>query len=705
MPAPATRNERDDVRSLVINGQILIYGVIDSTDWDGSIRAIDVIASLAELSDRDTIVVRINSPGGSVMEGLAIFNALRACGKKIEVRIDAMAASIASVIAMAGDTIIIADNASMMIHDVYGAVFGGSEDMRDMADEVDRQTQIIVDIYSKRTGLSPEEIRAMMSQETFLGAAECVEKGFADQIAEALRTAAYAPLKKEDLARILRAPAQLRAQSPAPAAPAASPQRGQAMPQATTTAGTIPAENTPAPPPAPAPAAVAGAPVTVNVDQNAIRQEGVRAERERVATINSAVRSARLSQDFADEMIRDGVTVNDARQRIIDKWAETQNANGGTAPSHGQVTVVADAQDKWRQGAEQGLLLRAGMLRGEALQNARGNEFAGLTLAELARSFLTTVNVRSGQMDRMAMIGHAFTFRNAAGMHSSSDFGNVLGNVAHKAMMIGYQEAEETFDQWTAKGTASDFRPISRVDLNLFPGLDKVEEGAEYKYGTIGDTGVSVQIATYGKMFAITRQAIINDDMSVMTKIPQRMGRAAKRTIGNLVYAILNSNPVMQDSVALFNSAHGNLAASGGAPSVATLGAGRVAMSRQKDPDNIVAGLNLRPKFMLLPPELLDLALTIINSEKTPGDAAGTPNPVRNIATPVSDARLAGTAWYFAADPNAADTVEVTYLDGNSEPFLDQREGWSVDGTEFKVRLDAGVKALHWRGLYKNPGA
>jgi hypothetical protein len=78
---------------------------------------------------------------------------------------------------------------------------------------------------------------------------------------------------------------------------------------------------------------------------------------------------------------------------------------------------------------------------------------------------------------------------------------------------------------------------------------------------------------------------------------------------------------------------------------------------------------------------------------------------VRGVATPITDSRLNGTAWYLIADPMQTDTVEVTYLDGVETPFMDQREGWNVDGAEFKVRIDAGVKALHWRGLYKNAGA
>jgi hypothetical protein len=324
---------------------------------------------------------------------------------------------------------------------------------------------------------------------------------------------------------------------------------------------------------------------------------------------------------------------------------------------------------------------------------------------ELARSALNMRGIKNGHMDRMTLVGTAFTTMNAVSYHTTSDFGNVLGTTAYRAMMTGWEEVDETFPLWTGKGQASDFRPISRVDMGLFPNLDKVEEGAEYTYGTISDTGVQVQIATYGRMFSITRQAIINDDLGFFDRVPRKMGRAAKRTIGNLVYAILNGNPTMQDGLALFHGTHGNLASPGTIISVTSIGAARAAMARQADPDNITTSIGVIPKWLIVPPELLTLANTTMSSERIPGDPGQIANPVRGVATPIADGRLSGTAWYMAADPNQADTIEVTYLDGVETPFMDQRQGWSVDGTEFKVRIDAGVKALHWRGLYKNPGA
>ncbi|MCX5496441.1 Clp protease ClpP [Kaistia dalseonensis] len=721
------RAQMEGTRSLVLNGELILYGIVDPWDYSDTIRAIDVMASLIELDAQETIVVRLNSPGGSVIEGFAIYNALRMSGKPIEVHIDALAASIASVIAMAGDTIVMAENASLMIHDPYVAAYGGSDELRSAADEIDRLKGMMVSIYAGKTGLDAAEIEALMAAETYFSAEDAVAKGFATGVDKPLAIAACAKLGRDDLAR-LNAPLDVRAKlEPSPAAlPAQSP-RNETMPLNDKAAGEIAAaertrvtkifaavRNAKLPLEFADELVDAGLSIedaqtriTTKVAESSdpasvanVRAAAVTAERQRVQSIHSSVRAAKLSAEFADELIAAGVSVEEAGQRVIAKWTEVQAAaDTDPVPHRGQIRISADEVEKWAEGATKGLLARAGLKGGER------NEFSGLTLYELARSSLDIRNIKSGSMDRMSMVGTAFTARNAGpGYHSTSDFGSVLATAAYRSMMTGYEEVDETFGEWTSKGRASDFRPISRVDLGLFPSLDKVEEGAEYKYATIGDTGTTVQVATYGKMFSITRQAIVNDDLGFFDRVPRKMGRAAKRTIGNLVYAIVNSNPTMQDGVALYHASHGNLAAAAGVISVTSLGAARAAMARQKDEAGVGTAIGVRPKFILLPPELLDLALTVIGAEKTPGDAAGTPNAVRNIATPVSDSRLTGTAWHLAADPAQVDTIEVTYLDGVEEPFLDQRDGWGVDGSEFKVRMDAGVKALHWRGLYKNAG-
>ncbi|MEL6999838.1 MAG: Clp protease ClpP, partial [Pseudomonadota bacterium] len=189
------------------------------------------------------------------------------------------------------------------------------------------------------------------------------------------------------------------------------------------------------------------------------------------------------------------------------------------------------------------------------------------------------------------------------------------------------------------------------------------------------------------------------------TRIPNKMGRAAIRTVGNLVYAVLNDNPTMSDGTALFDASHNNLASSGAAPSVISMNAGYESMMAQTDRSGNAVALNITPTYGLFPVALRSTALQVLESEHDPAKTSRSANTARNIVMPIIDNRLTGTAWYMAANPSVHDTIEVAYLDGQQAPYLDQQDGWTVDGTEFKVRIDAGVKALAWEGLYKDPGA
>jgi hypothetical protein len=395
-------------------------------------------------------------------------------------------------------------------------------------------------------------------------------------------------------------------------------------------------------------------------------------------------------------------TADAAKDALIAKMAATRNAG---LPGPGSAIVVgADAREKFVTGVTMSILNKTSIDKGER------NEFSGRRLFEIARMSLELNGIRRSFNDDYAMIGAAMDRVVMGGALSSSDFTNILANVAHKAMLKGYGEADETFAEWTSIGTLSDFKAVSRVDIGMFPSLDKVEEGAEYNYAKLTDRGVTLALATYGKMFPITRQAIINDDLNAFTKVPSKMGRAAHRTVGNLVYAILTSNPVMADGVALFHANHGNLGTgAGSALGVTSLDGARVAMGKQTDKDKNVTALNIKPRFLLLPLALQGTGNQLMASQTEPGqNNANLSNRVASMAKPIADARLdvaSATSWYLSADPATTDTIEVSYLNGVQTPTLEQREGWNVDGVEFKVRHDAGVNLLDSAGLYKGVGA
>ncbi|ODN69547.1 ClpP-like prohead protease/major capsid protein fusion protein [Methylobrevis pamukkalensis] len=682
--------------------RINIYGPIGFRDFDGAgVLAEDVVSLLAG-ADGD-IEVHVNSPGGIATDGLAIYNNLKAYTRgAVHMTVDGVAASAASLLLMAGTTITMAEGATLMIHEPAAVVYGPPSVHREAAAVLDMMAAEYAGVYARRSGRPVADVRALMADETWMNGALALQLGFADRTeGAAVQAYAFCWSVFRNAPPVIRGAEPPAATSPwriaAMAAgrkevtmdPTATPAATPPLPPQPVAAAQLSAQNAaqiPAQIPAPA------------VDPSAIRLEAATAERGRIAEINRMVMTARLPATLAAEMIDANTSLDQARSRVIDAMA---SAAPTTERSH--ITVTADEVDRWRTGAERSLMMKARLDGGER------NEFSSLSLRELARASLDARGLRAPFRSGLEMVGAAFVPSMAGGMHSTSDFASVLQNVAAKSMLKGWEESPETFEAWTSRGSASDFKKQARVGVNLFPSLSKVEEGAEYTYGKMGDRGEEVMIATYGKLFAITRQAVINDDLSVLSSIPRAMGRASRRTIGNLVYAVLTSNPAMSDGTALFHADHGNLPTAA-APSTAAFDAARTAMGLQTDPDGHAAALNIRPKYVLVPLALEGKSKVVISSETDVASGQANPklpNSVRDMAMVISEGRLdaaSATAWYMAADPMVADTIEVTYLDGVAEPMLEQKEGWTIDGTEFKVRIDAGVKALDYRGLLKNAG-
>ena len=662
------------------SAELFIYGDIGESWWGESVTAKQFAQDIAAL-DVDNITLRINSYGGSVSDGIAIYNAIKRHPATVTTVIDGIAASIASLIAMAGDTVEMADNAMLMIHAPWTYAGGNSAALRETADLLDVWAQAMSTSYASKTGRPAEEMLALLTDgvDHWYTAEQALSEKFVDSTTAALPIAAsarFAGLQRfsppADVA------ARFGATQPVSTAPAAAglSQQEQTMPNPT------PAATQPT-------AADIQAAAQAAVKAEADRRTGIKTSFAKFAHVDGV--SALLDECEADI----NCSVQAAGEKLLAVLARDAK------PVLPHVVTVEDERDKTRAGITNALMARAGLAAHDS-----ANQYRGYTLSEMARASLERGGVKTAGMDKMGMVAASFT-------HSTSDFTSLLANVAEKAMLKGYEEADETFQLWTAEGTLPDFKQAKRVDLNLFPALAQVADGAEYTYATVGDRGETIQLATYGKMFSITRQAIINDDLAAFTKIPQRMGRAAIRTIGDLVYAVLTGNPNMSDGVALFHATHSNLLTAG-AISTATVDAMRVAMAKQTD--GTARALNIRLGYLLVPVALEGTARVVRDSEFEVGTLDTTnklsnrnnsvPNMVRGMFDVISDARLdtaSSTNWYGAGNPAMFDTIEVAYLDGNKTPVLEQERGWNIDGTEFKVRMDAGVKALDYRALAKNP--
>jgi len=174
------------------DAEILIY---DDIGLFG-ITAKDFINDLRAIEGIENLTVRINSYGGEIFDAFAIYNVLARHPATVTVIIDGIAASAASVIAMAGDKVVMPENAFLMIHRAWGVVIGNSEDMREWADTMAKFDTAIVNTYLKKSDATPEEIEVLMRDETWLTAKEAYELGFADEVSDPVKIAARASLRK-----------------------------------------------------------------------------------------------------------------------------------------------------------------------------------------------------------------------------------------------------------------------------------------------------------------------------------------------------------------------------------------------------------------------------------------------------------------------------------------------------------------------------
>lgn len=176
--------------------ELMLYGEISDISWWGDeVTPKQFKEDLDALGDIDTLNVYINSPGGDVFAGQAIYSMLKRHKATINVYVDGLAASIASLIAMAGDKVIMPANAMMMVHNPWTFAYGNANDFRKLADDMDKIRDSMVVAYESRSALTTDEIIELLDAETWLSAEDCLEYGFCDEIEEAKEMAACVDTK------------------------------------------------------------------------------------------------------------------------------------------------------------------------------------------------------------------------------------------------------------------------------------------------------------------------------------------------------------------------------------------------------------------------------------------------------------------------------------------------------------------------------
>lgn len=408
---------------------------------------------------------------------------------------------------------------------------------------------------------------------------------------------------------------------------------------------------------------------------------------------------------LAAGMIRAGNTVDQARAAVLEELARRDAAQGGHR--NVQIQTVTDEHETRLRGMEEAIINRVDS-RTKLTDN--GKQFRGMSLLEVGREFLQSRGVETRGMDRLRLATEMLHFR-SGGMHTTSDFSNLFANVANKRLRAAYDENAGTYTMWARRApNAPDFKNISVVQLSGAPDLLQTNEHGEFKYGTMKDGAETYAVVTYGRIVALSRQAIINDDLRGFDRLVSAFGNSSRRLENRTVYSQLTANAALSDAVALFHATHANLGTgAGSALQMSALTAARTAMRGQKGMQN--EELNLVPNFLICPAALEQTAYQLTSANYVPAKQAdvnefraGGRTALTPIIEPILDASSA-TAWYMASDSGQIDTVEYCYLDGAEGPVIESDVGFEVDGISYKCRLDFAAKAVDYRGMYKANGA
>lgn len=406
--------------------------------------------------------------------------------------------------------------------------------------------------------------------------------------------------------------------------------------------------------------------------QNAIEQE-----RTRNAEITKLCRSFEMAPD---DYIEKGLTLEETRAEVLKELAKK------SAPV--SVNVLSDESEKFRAAAADGLAMRAGIEISKPVDGAES--FRGVSLMRLAYDICEREGGKPSRMDNDTLLRSVFS-------GGSGAFPNILANVGHKALMKGYNEVPATFQYWTSKGSNPDFKPSTRVGLDAADELLPMTEMGEFKSSKTTDMGQQTTVHTFGREWTLTRKAIINDDLSVLARLPAAYGAAARRTINKQAYDLLTKGSK------IFTSAHENSGT--GTLSIASLKAAKTAMSKQKDPSGKMY-LNIQPVYLIVPAELEVEAATLIASAVDPTKNNAYPNPFANRLTVVADPNIEDpNAWYLAAAPGVLPGIEVTYLNGQENPTMRTFTDTDVLGIKYQIYMDFGVNLLDYRAFYKSTGA
>jgi ATP-dependent protease ClpP protease subunit len=312
------------------SAEILIYDAIGKSFWDDqSVSAKGFIDALAALGDVKEIRLRINSPGGDVFDGVAIYNAIKNHAAKVTAHIDGLAASAASFVAMAASHIIMPSNAFMLIHNASGFVMGTGDEMREVAADLDRIDKAMTATYAARSGMTAAKVRALMKEDRLMEASEAKELGFADETSPPVKMAASYSLRLLPTAAATRLRAATGADQSEPSQPHSDPVPDRPGDTPTVT------------------------PASSIVDLDAAKQQGIAEHKKYVTRVTELCTLANAHDQIA-RYVRASTAIEQVRTELLDRASEAARlvqsqhkmATQATAAMWGKVTDKLNARVK-----------------------------------------------------------------------------------------------------------------------------------------------------------------------------------------------------------------------------------------------------------------------------------------------------------------------------------------------------------------------
>jgi hypothetical protein len=434
------------------------------------------------------------------------------------------------------------------------------------------------------------------------------------------------------------------------------------------------------------------APAAPATDDKAARDAAVAAARQNDAEIRKAVRNMGFEESVADEMISRGINVGVARQELIDMHAErgaASNAIRGQA-----ATQVGESNEDPAIMVPR--MAEAVAARFNGLQPAEEcRQYMGSTMAGLADDLLTARGIDTRRMRAGQIIERAMT---------TSDFPMLLESTAIRILLPAYEAAPITFHRIAKRMSASDFRTRNVVRNGDFPEMKPLNEHGELVSGSLTESSESFKLKTVGRRIALSREALINDDLGAFADMATGAGQAAARYENAEGWNVFLNGKLSSDGKAQFHVDHSNLAGSSGAISATTVGAGKTGIRKQKNKDG--NRLNYAPSFLLGPAELETTIEQYLANVVVPTKSADVVPASHKQLEPLIEPILgddSASAWYLMVDPMMLANIVYAYLEGAEGPQIHSRETSKVMGMEWDVYLDFAAALVDFRGGWKNP--